>query len=114
MASVGASFAGSKRCPGSRAALASGRGESEEQVSGFYRRAFELAIRRPWLVPTLIGTAWSFRARGWLRRPPFLPLPPRSYIRWRMETAYGDPDATPPLDEFERYVRWAAAMRRRM
>lgn len=71
-----------------------------------------LALRRPGLVPALIGMAWSFRARDWMRRPPFLPLPPRDYMRWRMETAYGDPEAVPPADELERFVRWAAAMRR--
>jgi hypothetical protein len=31
-----------------------------------------------------------------------------------METAYGDPDAVPPLEELERFVRWAASMRRGM
>src|SRR2546430_7431012 len=38
----------------------------------------------------LARLAWSFRARDWYRRPPFLPLPPRDYLRWRMFTAYGD------------------------
>jgi hypothetical protein len=40
--------------------------------------------------------AWSlFRLyirltpRDWYRRPPFLPMPPRDYIQWRFQTAYG-------------------------
>jgi len=33
-------------------------------------------------------------------------------MRWRMDTAYGDPEALPPADEFERFVVWAARMRR--
>jgi len=74
--------------------------------------ALRLALMKPWRIPALLGLAWSFRARGWYARPPFLPLPPREYMRWRMDTAYGDPDATPPADEFERYVVWAARMRR--
>ena len=74
--------------------------------------ATRLALRKPWRVPQLLGMAWAFRARGWYRRPPFLPMPPDDYIRWRMDTAYGDPDATPPPDEFERFVVWAARMRR--
>lgn len=73
-----------------------------------------LAVRRPWLVPTLAGTAWVFRRRGWYRRFPFLPLPSSSYLRWRMETAYGDPDAVPTYEELERYLRWARNMRREM
>ena len=59
-----------------------------------------MAIRRPRMVPWLVRAAWAFRARDWYRRPPFLPLPPRSYLRWRLDTAYGDPDAQPPIDEF--------------
>ena len=71
-----------------------------------------LLIGRPWLLPYAVGLAWATRARGWYRRPPFLPLPPISYLRWRMETAYGDEDAEPSLDEVERYLRWASRMRR--
>lgn len=73
-----------------------------------------LGLKRPWLVPAILGAAWAFRARGWWRRPPFLPLPPPSYLRWRMETAYGDPEAVPSDEELSRYLRWAAEMRSRM
>ncbi|MDH3271322.1 MAG: hypothetical protein OEN56_08330 [Gemmatimonadota bacterium] len=73
-----------------------------------------MAIRRPRMIPYLLRAAWAFRARGWYRRPPFLPLPPRSYMRWRLDTAYGDPEAKPPLDEFERYIVWSAHMRSEM
>lgn len=73
-----------------------------------------MALRRPRIVPHLLRAAWAFRARDWYRRPPFLPLPPRSYLRWRMETAYGDPDATPTPDEVERYLVWTARMRAQM
>jgi hypothetical protein len=62
----------------------------------------------------MMRTAWAFRARGWYRRPPFLPLPPRSYVRWRLETAYGDAGAVPTADELERYLVWASRMRRLM
>lgn len=73
-----------------------------------------LVVRKPWRVPALLGMAWAYRARGWWRRPPFLPLPPRSYLAWRNDTAYGDPGATPPLEEFDRFVVWSARMRRQM
>ncbi len=73
-----------------------------------------MALRRPRIIPYLLRAAWAFRARGWYRRPPFLPLPPRSYLRWRMETAYGDADALPTLDEMERYLVWTARMRGQM
>lgn len=72
------------------------------------------ALRHPRVLPHLASAAWAFRARDWYRKPPFLPLPPRSYVRWRMETAYGDPDALPDPREIERYVRWASWMRHLM
>jgi type II secretory pathway predicted ATPase ExeA len=65
------------------------------------------ALVRPALAADLLRVAWRFRARGWWRRPPFLPLPARDYIRWRMYTAYGQYDAIPPADDVVRYARWA-------
>jgi hypothetical protein len=64
------------------------------------------------LAPLLLRAAWRFRARGWWRRPPFLPLPPREYLDWRLHTAYGDGGQEPTAEEMERYVRWANRMYR--
>ena len=72
-----------------------------------------LALRRPRLVAPLLGAAWRFRARGWYRRAPFLPLPPPSYLAWRLHTAFGDEARAPAPAELERYLRWAAWMRAR-
>jgi hypothetical protein len=77
-------------------------------------RYLGMGLRHPGLIPALFGAAWAFRARGWYRRPPFLPVPPESYLRWRLDTAYGDPDAVPPEEEFIRYLRWTREMRKRM
>ena len=65
------------------------------------------ALRRPALAVDLLRVAWRFRRRGWYRDAPFLPVPDREYVRWRMLTAYGDPDMVPPADDVERYARWA-------
>jgi len=65
------------------------------------------AVRRPSLAVDLVRVAWRFRNRRWYRRFPFVPLPDREYVRWRMDTAYGSPDAIPPAADVERYVRWA-------
>jgi hypothetical protein len=73
--------------------------------------AVALALRKPWRIPALLGLAWAYRARGWYRKPPYLPLPPREYVQWRNETAYGNPRVTPPDDEFERFVVWSSRMR---
>jgi hypothetical protein len=78
------------------------------------RLALRLALRaavRPGLAADLLRVAWRFRTRGWWRRPPFLPLPPSEYVRWRMHTAYGDEDAVPPAADVERYARWVGRQR---
>jgi len=74
--------------------------------TSLYARLALRATVRPRLAVDLARLAWSFRARDWYRRPPFLPLPPREYIRWRMFTAYGDEDAVPPVEDVVRFARW--------
>ena len=69
------------------------------------RLALRAAVR-PRLAVDLLRLTWSFRARDWYRHAPFLPLPPREYVRWRMFTAYGDEDAIPPVDDVVRFARW--------
>lgn len=64
------------------------------------------ALINPRLARDLIRLAWAFRARGWHRRPPFLPLPSRDYLRWRMYTAYGNEAAVPSLEDVVRFARW--------
>jgi hypothetical protein len=69
------------------------------------RLALRAAVR-PRLALDLLRTAWAFRGRGWWRQPPFLPLPDRTYLRWRMYTAYADESAVPPPDDVVRFARW--------
>ena len=64
------------------------------------------AVINPRLALDLLRVLWAFRTRGWYRQWPFLPLPPRDYIRWRMYTAYGDESAVPPLEDVVRFARW--------
>jgi hypothetical protein len=59
--------------------------------------------------PSLWSTALRQWARAvppqWWRRPPFLPLPDRAYIRFRLETAYG-PGTPPAPEDFVAYLAW--------
>lgn len=58
---------------------------------------------RPWLW----RSAWRFVPNGWWRRWPPTPRPPADYVRFRMVTAYGDPDHEPPVAEVLAVLRWA-------
>ena len=60
----------------------------------------------PRLALDLVKTGWAFRHRRWWARVPFLPLPDRTYVRWRMYTAYGDELAVPPVEDVVRFARW--------
>lgn len=64
------------------------------------------AVLNPRVAVDLVALAWSMRRRGWYREPPFLPLPPPEYVRWRMLTAYGDEAAVPPVEDVVRLARW--------
>lgn len=64
------------------------------------------AVLSPRLAIDLIRTGWVFRRRGWWRTAPFLPLPDRTYLRWRMYTAYGHEDAVPPPADVVSFARW--------
>ena len=68
-------------------------------------------LTRPRLWPRLLGAAWRFRRRDWFRHAPFLPLPSRAYMEWRLHTAFGDEQATPTADQLESYLEWTARMR---
>ena len=64
------------------------------------------AALNPRLALDLLRTAWAFRSRDWWRRAPFLPMPDREYLRWRMYTAYGDESAIPPVEDVIGFARW--------
>lgn len=67
---------------------------------------FVRGLLNPRLGLDLLKTAWAFRRRGWWARRPFLPLPDRDYLRWRMYTAYADEAAVPPVEDVIRFARW--------
>ena len=86
-----------------------GLGQLSGTGGGWLRLLLRLAARaaiNPRLAVDLWRAAWSFRARDWYRVPPFLPLPPTEYVRWRMHTAYGDEVAVPSADDVVRFARW--------
>lgn len=63
---------------------------------------------RPWLWPTAVAQVFRLARHGWWRRPPFLPVPDRDYLRFRLLTAYGGdpPPEHPEVDDVLTYLRW--------
>lgn len=89
---------------------------SSVSKGGWGRLVIVLALRaivRPRLARDLLTACWTFRSRGWFRRPPFLPLPDGAYLRWRLYTVYGDEHAVPPIEDVVRFVRWRRTFFRR-
>ncbi len=80
--------------------------QTEISWAGLTLRLTLRAAINPRLAVDLLRVLWAFRARQWYRRPPFLPLPPPEYVRWRMYTAYGDEAAIPPVEDVIRFARW--------
>jgi hypothetical protein len=67
--------------------------------------------RRPQLWSTALRQLTRLSVRRWWSRPPFLPIPPRAYVRFRLETAYGAHATPRPLDVI-RYLEWCRDVRR--
>jgi hypothetical protein len=63
--------------------------------------------RHPSLWWTGLRQVRALARHGWWRRPPFLPVPSREYLRFRLETAYGGSGDSPPHpDDLVTYLRW--------
>ena len=59
-----------------------------EQPVGLTAAAAAVA-RRPDLWPAAVRQAVRLVPRRWWSRPPFLPVPDRSWLRFRLEAQYG-------------------------
>ena len=73
-----------------------------------YGILFLRALVSPSLATALLRLNWRMRRRGWYAHFPFLPLPSRDYMRWRMYTVYGEQDAVPPVEDIVKFARWTS------
>jgi len=64
-------------------------------------------LRRPGLWVAAVVAVARLAPPGWWRRPPFLPLPDRRWLRFRLTTAYGDPDRSVDPDDLVAWIGWA-------
>jgi hypothetical protein len=63
--------------------------------------------RRPGLWPEALRSARSLVPDRWWRRAPFLPLPDRRWLHFRLVTAYGGDGSGPILaDDLVTWLEW--------
>jgi len=72
-------------------------------------RATIAVAARPSLWATAIRQVVVLARSGWWRTAPYLPLPDRAYLRFRMQTMYGDPDRSPEPADVVTYLHWCRA-----
>ncbi|MDK1018072.1 MAG: hypothetical protein QGD89_01525 [Actinomycetota bacterium] len=72
-------------------------------------RTFAAILVRPVLWPTAVGAVFAFAPRFWWKRAPFLPLPDRSVMAWRVTTAFAHPDMTLASSDVVSYLQWRRA-----
>ena len=68
-------------------------------------------LARPSLWPTAVVQVFELAPRGWWRRWPPVPTPDRAYLRFRLQTAYGDPDRDPEPEDLVTYLKWCRGYR---
>ena len=67
--------------------------------------------RRPGLWATAVRQLVALAPTGWWRRPPFVPVPDREYLRFRLQTYYGDPDREPEAADALAWLEWCRRYR---
>ena len=88
-------------------------GESVRGDRSWLLRSAAAVAVRPRLWATAVRQLGALAAPGWWRHRPRLPLPAPGYLRFRMVTAYGDPDARPDADDLVSYLSWCRDEHRR-
>jgi hypothetical protein len=66
---------------------------------------------RPWLWSIAVVQVFVLAQPGWWRRFPPLPRPDPAYLRFRLQTAYGDADRDPEPADVVSYLQWCRAYR---
>lgn len=92
-------------------------GPAPHELTGDGRRVVGVAaavravLARPRLWPAALRQVRVLVPPGWWRRPPFVPLPSRDWLRFRMTTAYGDPDAPVDVEDLLVWLAWTDTVR---
>lgn len=76
-------------------------------------RAALAVARHPRLWATAIGQGRRMARRRWWAQPPFLPVPGRRYLDFRLGTQYGSTDQPFSPDDLIAYLGWCREWNRR-
>jgi hypothetical protein len=76
-------------------------------------RAGVALVVRPVLWGTAVGQVVRLARPGWWHRWPPVPAPDAAYLRFRLQTQYGDPDREPEPEDVVAYLRWCRRYRRK-
>ena len=52
------------------------------------------------VILTLLLYGWRVKRKGWWHRFPFLPIPPKQWLMWSFETAWGIDSMNPKWEDF--------------
>ncbi len=77
---------------------------------GIVATAAAVAVR-PGLWPSALRQLRVLAPDRWWARRPFLPVPDRDWMAFRMTTAYGDPGAPLVADDVVTWLRWSKSVR---
>lgn len=82
-----------------------------EESGPSLRTSTVAVIRRPDLWPTVARLGLRLVPRQWWKRGR-TPLPDADYLKFRMETAYGDGAAVAPAGDLVHYLEWCRSFER--
>lgn len=69
-------------------------------------RAVTAVAARPRLWPAAATQGRRLARPGWWHRWPPLPLPDPHWLRFRLQTAYGDPEHVPAPEDVLAWLEW--------
>ena len=72
----------------------------------WFASAARAVVRHPSLWPTAVVQVFRLAPRGWWRRRPYLPVPDPDYLRFRLQTQYGDAEHAPEPGDVVAYLKW--------
>jgi hypothetical protein len=75
-------------------------------------RVVAAVAAHPRLWPTAVRQGWRLVPNRWWTRAPYLPVPSRSYLEFRLLTQYGETSHRPEPDDVLNYLRWCRDWRR--